>query len=290
MSELSIYAAFHPATIRQGLSFEERSQIAHQAGFRHTAFDIAGAMKYDGEHGAGAAAEMLKGLDLAPDGWGGSPGITLPGDEFDRRLAGFEELCRYAAAFGPGNVNDCMVFVPNRWPVPEAEALVRVARNLGKLGEIGAGHGVRISIEFCGPNLAPDEPHAFISWVAGALRMAGATGRENVGVLVDSYHLYCAGEEPEIIDRLGKGRVFAAHLNDSPPGDHSNFTDAERVMPGDGILPLVDFIQHLDRAGFAGAIACELFNPEIRLGDPVEVARESRVKSDAIIAEALGPG
>jgi len=288
MPDLSMYAGFHSATIKQGLSFEERSQIAHDAGFHHTAFDISGAMEYDEKHGASAAADYLKGLDLVPDGWGGAPGIMLPADEYKAGLPAFEKLCAYAAGFRHGNVLGLMVFTPNRWPLPVDEAMDRAVHNFSALADTAARHGVVISIEFCGPDLMPDQPHPFVTGVEGAMRIVDAAGKDNLGVLVDSYHLYCAGEEPEAIDRLAKGKVFAAHINDSPPGDHSNFTDAERVMPGDGILPLVDFIKHLDAAGYSGIVPCELFNPDIRRGDPVEVARESRVKSDAIIVEALG--
>ncbi len=288
MSDLSMYAGFHSATIKQGLSFAERSQIIHDAGFRHTAFDITGAIEYDSANGSGAAAELMKSLDLVPDGWGGAPGITLPADKYKAGLPAYEELCKYASGFGHGNLGGIMVFMPNRWPVPEDEAFALAVTNFSALAAVSANYGVTVSIEFCGPNLMPDEPHPFVTGVEGAMRIVDAADKDNLGVLVDSYHLYCAGEEPEAIDRLGKGKVFAAHINDSPPGDHSNFTDAERVMPGDGILPLVDFIKHLDAAGYSGIVPCELFNPEIRLGDPVEVARESREKSDAIIAEALG--
>ena len=288
MADLSIYAGFHPATIKQGLSFAERTRITHDAGFRHTAFDITGAMEYDGANGAGSAAELLKSLDITPDGWAGSPFITQAADEFDAGLPAFEKLCAYAAGFGHGNLGGIMVFMPNRWPITEADAFKLAVTNFSALAAVCANYNVSVAIEFCGPNLMPDQPHPFITGVAGAMRVVDAVGMDNLGVLVDSYHLYCAGEEPEVIDRLAHGKVYAAHINDSPPGDHTNFTDAERVMPGDGILPLVDFVKGLDAAGYSGILACELFNPEIRLGDPVEVARESRENADAIIAEALG--
>lgn len=287
MSELPIQAAFHPATIRQGLTFEERTQIAHKAGFHHTAFGITGAMEYDSVNGPGAALKLFKALDLVPSGWGGSPNIILPVNEFEAGLPGFKALCTYAANFGLESALGLMVFMPNRWPIPEKGAFDRVVTNFNSLTEVAAEYEISISIEFCGPNLMPDEPFPFITGVAGAMRIVDAVGKENLGVLVDSYHLYCAGEVPSDIDRLATGRVFAAHINDSPPGDYTKFTDVERVMPGDGVIPLVDFIRHLAQAGFTGPIACELFNPEIRRRDPIEVALESRLKTEAIIAEAL---
>ncbi len=288
MADLSIYAGFHPATIKQGLSFEERSHITHDAGFKHSAFDITGAIDYDDSHGPGGAADLLRELDITPDGWGGSPFITQSAEDFAAGLPAYEDLCAYADRFGHGNVSGIMVFMPNRWPIAEDEAFSLAVTNFTALAAVSANHGINIAIEFCGPNLMADQPFPFITGVEGAMRIVDAVGKDNLGVLVDSYHLYCAGEEPEVIDRLAHGKVYAAHINDSPPGDHSNFTDAERVMPGDGILPLVDFVKGIAAAGYSGILPCELFNPKIRLADPVDVARESREKSDAVIAAALG--
>lgn len=287
MSELPIQAAFHPATIRQGLTFEELTQVAHKAGFHHTAFGITGAMEYDVVNGPGAALRLFNELDLVPSGWGGSPNIILPPNEFEAGLPGFRGLCTYAANFEIESVLGLMVFMPNRWPIPEQDAFDRVVTNFKSLTEVAAEYEISISIEFCGPNLMPNEPFPFISGVSGAMKIVNAVGKDNLGVLVDSYHLYCAGEVPSDIDRLATGKVFAAHINDSPPGDYTKFTDVERIMPGDGIIPLVDFIKHLAQADFIGPIACELFNPEIRLRDPIEVARESRLKTEVIITEAL---
>ena len=67
MTDLPIYPSFHSATVKQGLSFEERVRLASEAGYRATAFDVQGGLDFDRDHGAGAAKALLKsrGLDRA---------------------------------------------------------------------------------------------------------------------------------------------------------------------------------------------------------------------------------
>ena len=55
MTDLPIYPSFHSATVKQGLSFEERARLASDAGYRATAFDVQGGLDFDRDHGPGAA-------------------------------------------------------------------------------------------------------------------------------------------------------------------------------------------------------------------------------------------
>jgi sugar phosphate isomerase/epimerase len=40
-------------------------------------------------------------------------------------------------------------------------------------------------------------------------------------------------------------------------------TDADRILPGDGDLPLAPVVEHLQAIGYTGCIAIELMNPHI---------------------------
>ena len=63
--------------------------------------------------------------------------------------------------------------------------------------------------------------------------------------------------------------------------------DADRVMPGDGVIPLTDFLTSLDRAGYRGPAEVELFNPKYRSLDPLEAATEARKKAEQAIQTAF---
>ena len=53
---------------------------------------------------------------------------------------------------------------------------------------------------------------------------------------------------------------------------------ATRVIPGDGVTPLVTILRKLAEKGYAGPLSVELFLPKFQQGDPFEVAREIRQK------------
>ena len=139
-----------------------------------------------------------------------------------------------------------------------------------------------------------DRPFEFLTGVSGAMEIARASGAANIGVLADSFHLFCSGSTPEDIPALASGEVKAVHINDAPHDDVSTLLDPDRVMPGDGVIPLTRFLQALDEAGYAGPAEVELFNPKYREIDPLDAATEARVKAERRYSNGLqlrlGPG
>jgi sugar phosphate isomerase/epimerase len=59
-----------------------------------------------------------------------------------------------------------------------------------------------------------------------------------------------------------------------------------RLIPGDGISPLVRILQKLQEKGYAGALSVELFLPEFTQGDPYEVAQRIREKAEGVMRKA----
>jgi 2-keto-myo-inositol isomerase len=57
---------------------------------------------------------------------------------------------------------------------------------------------------------------------------------------------------------------------------HGRHDDKIRVLPGDGVLPLVETLKTLKRINYKGPISLELYNPEYRAREP-----------KAFLAEAL---
>ena len=284
MTDLPIYPSFHSATVRQGLSFEERANLASEAGYRATAFDVQGALEFDRDNRPGAAKALLKRHGLEPSGWGGAPSVFASDEDFENGLRQLEVSAAFAAEAGAGN---CAAFIPNRTDRPRDEALELVSQRLAAIANVLDNHGFSLGLEFCGPQMFKDKPFPFLTGVSGAMRMARASGAANVGVLADSFHLFCSGSTPEDIPALANGKVEAVHINDAPHDDVSTLLDPDRVMPGDGVLPLTRFVQALDKAGYAGPAEVELFNPKYREIDPLDAATEARVKAENAIRTAF---
>ncbi len=110
----------------------------------------------------------------------------------------------------------------------------------------------------------------------------------NVGLLVDTFHLYAAEESFRQALAWGADRIVWVHIADLAPdfvGDRTAIIDAERGLPGEnGAIDCRAFLRLLDDAGFTGPVTAE---PLARCGSligqaPAEVARRVKSSLDAI--------
>ena len=85
---------------------------------------------------------------------------------------------------------------------------------------------------------------------------------------------------------LPADKIAVSHFNDSPASPASNLlTDADRVMPGEGICDLKLYCDGLRKIGYRRWLSLELFRPDLYERDALEVAQEGLEKMRAV-AEA----
>lgn len=154
-----------------------------------------------------------------------------------------------------------------------AAARRRVAAAIGELAPYAADRGVRLAIEPLHPMYASDR--CVISTLGQALDIAERFPAEQVGVVVDTYHLWWDDQAPAQIARAGAGGRIAA------------FQVADWVTPlpegvllgrgqlGDGCVDLRGLREKVDAAGFAGAVEVEIFSPALWARDGGEVLAET---------------
>jgi len=64
------------------------------------------------------------------------------------------------------------------------------------------------------------------------------------------------------------------HIDDVPyRKPFAEMTDADRVYPGDGDIPLDDHFQVLAEIGYEGPVSLELFSNDLWSQDPYQVAK-----------------
>ncbi len=105
-------------------------------------------------------------------------------------------------------------------------------------------------------------------WGMGALhkladcaKIAIGTGNPDAAMLLDFYHVYRGGNAWETLDLLNGARLPVVHINDYPASPSSEkLTDADRVLPGEGICPFNEILLKLYASGFRGGLSVELFN------------------------------
>ena len=145
----------------------------------------------------------------------------------------------------------------------------KVGRSLAELADIAAPFGIRLALE----------PVTFtpLYSLSQALEVLEVAGGENVGLCLDTFHLWTGGTPWEEVAELDPGRIVVAHISDVTPRRGSQWSDEDRdVLLGDGILPLEEGIAAIRATGYDGAWGVEQMGAYHWEWDPFVLARELR--------------
>ena len=179
-----------------------------------------------------------------------------------------EELCRIAAEINCPYV----VVVPGKLPANAAreEIVGESIRVLNELADIAEKHNVGLAFEFL------RQIDCAVQTVELCNEIVEKTNRPNVGLVIDSFHFYAGNSTLESIERIKPDKIYIFHINDAENLPKENLTDAHRLFPGLGILPLADLKAKFDQIGFDRVVSIEIFRPEYWEQDPFEVAKQAR--------------
>jgi sugar phosphate isomerase/epimerase len=141
----------------------------------------------------------------------------------------------------------------------------RIADALSELGPYAAANGVRLAIEPLHPMFASDR--CVVSTLSQALDIAERFPAEQVGVTVDTYHIWWDDTAPAAIARAGAtGRIHTFQLADwITPLPQGVLTGRGQI--GDGAIDMREWKAYVEAAGYTGPIEVELFNDELWAGD-----------------------
>jgi sugar phosphate isomerase/epimerase len=159
---------------------------------------------------------------------------------------------------------------------------------LGRIAAILGDEGVRLGLEIIGPAGARGSSALpFVHRYADLAETFQALHREraNVGMLVDSFHLYAAGEHPSAGLLWGIDGVVWVHLADSANPDRSSLKDRQRALPGEtGLAPCRSLLEELQERGYSGPVTAEPLTRCTSLGEvePLEVARHTHAAIDSV--------
>lgn len=155
-----------------------------------------------------------------------------------------------------------LVLVPGGLPEGDRDlvgARERAAEAVARLAPEAGARGVRLGIEPMNPIYAADR--GVVSTLGQALAIAEQLPVEQVGVVVDTFHLWWEPDVHATVRRAGE-RIVSYQLADwitpLPP-------DAllSRGMPGDGHVDFAAFTRAVVDAGYTGDVEVEIFNAEI---------------------------
>ncbi len=261
--------AFHSATTMP-CDLATDVAVSAAAGFRALEVWAAKVDRYLAEHSLADLNALFVNAGVAPLTINSIEFIAFrPPDEYAAIRARCRELSRIAQAIGCPTV----VVVPSPTPdrsLPWAAVVAEYVRVLRDLGEIAGEFGVRLSFEFLG-----------FGWCSvrtprAAAEIVHAVGRDNVGMTVDAAHFHGGGGLLDELTALDPARIFAFHLDDVEDTPKEAITDATRVLPGLGVVPLNEICRRLQAISYDGPCSIELFRPEYWGWDPHRLAVMAR--------------
>ena len=187
-------------------------------------------------------------------GTDGRPRRDLLDEELPPRI----ELCRALGA------RYLLVVPPRAAGLPVAAAVRGMQAGLAIVRDRAAVAGICVAFEFLGfgdcPIGSPDLAAQVVDGVPG------------VDLVIDSCHWHASGSQP--LDRFPVERLRMVHLNDAPAKSPREIEDADRLLPGLGVIRLVDLIRQLRAAAYDGPWSLETFNPAYWTQNAEAVAAE----------------
>jgi 3-dehydroshikimate dehydratase len=160
----------------------------------------------------------------------------------------------------------------------------RAAADLRELGERAAKRGLRIAFEALAWGRHINDYRD--SWEA--VRRADHPA---VGLVLDSFHILARGTDLSTIRSIPGNRIFLVQLADAPllQMDYLSWSRHFRNFPGQGDLPVMDFMKALQTTGYDDALSLEIFNDQFRSGSAHSVAIDGH-RSLRFMLDQLGTG
>ena len=102
--------------------------------------------------------------------------------------------------------------------------------------------------------------------MAEALELTHAIGTGNVGIVLDSWHWWQAGDSLADIEGLKNKDIVLVDLNDAPLGvEKQQQLDGRRELPlATGVIDAKGFLNALVKIGYDGPVRAEPFNQPLR--------------------------
>jgi len=212
--------------------------------------------------------EIINALDEKRLRWGGwSLPLSIGSREEDFKRA-LKKLPSIAE-----KMHDLGCFRAFTWLTPYSDELTFEEnfdlhkRRVRRVAEILDEYNCVLGVEFVGPKTSRvGHKYEFIHDMEGMMRLIEATGADNIGLLLDSWHWYTShGTIDQILRLKGKDVVYV-HINDAPPGiPVDEQIDSVRRLPGEtGIIDIIGFLRALKKIGYDGPVTPEPFDERLR--------------------------
>lgn len=256
--------------------FETDVQIAGQAGYDVLEITATKLDKYLQSHSIADARKLIDAAKLKTHAINSIEKINFRDTAGHKQvLDRTRQLAEYSRTLG------CSWLVSVPGPGPSAAKWTEVRDNtvasLREMCDAAKPYGVGIAFEFLG-----------FSWctvrtVAQSWEIFQATARPNLGIVIDTCHYFAGDSTLDSIRAVDSKKLAIFHINDVEKMPKEKIEDANRLFPGDGVIPLKEIIGAVRGIGYDGVASVEIFRHEYWAREPLGVAKEAFEKSKRVL-------
>jgi 2-keto-myo-inositol isomerase len=223
-----------------------------------------------------AARRVVTDLGLTPVSCASVlPDFWIPGPTRAAALETWKKRCEQFSSFGLTRIY-CPAVTSRKVTADDYKGAVDCIR---EGGETAMQYKMTAMIEFA-------RNSSFISTLTTSLKLIREAAHPNVHPMLDCYHFWSGLSKFEDLDLLKPGELAHVHYQDVPDMPRELLDNTTRLIPGDGVSPLVRILRKLAEKNYSGALSVELFLPEFTQGDPYEVATRIREKAEGVMRQA----
>jgi 4-hydroxyphenylpyruvate dioxygenase len=159
----------------------------------------------------------------------------------------------------------------------------RIVDDFRELGERAAARGLRVGFEA-------------LAWARhvrdhrDAWDIVRQVDHDAVGLALDAFSSLALGIPIASLESIRREKLFHVQIADAPKliMDPLSWSRHFRCMPGQGELPLVEYVGALRKIGYDGVLSLEIFNDRFRAGSTAEVALDGKRSLDYLLEQAEG--
>jgi 4-hydroxyphenylpyruvate dioxygenase len=145
----------------------------------------------------------------------------------------------------------------------------RAAADFRELGELAASRGLRVGFEALAWG-------RHVNDYRDAWEIVRRADHPSIGIILDSFHALAPAFPTNAIRSIPADKIFLVQLADAPKLglDVLSWSRHFRCFPGQGDLPVADFMEAVRTTGYSGPLSLEIFNDQFRAGSPVRTATD----------------
>ena len=285
--------AFHQITSRSETDLARTFKAYAEAGWKHFEINFGDTEVYIEKNGISAVVDLMRDNGLTCVGATGLSISAFKGEEaLAENIAQMKKNGAWMAELGCSAIV-CGGETPENFPPRAAnsseaelskrdaayrDTLKQFADGVGTIADTADEFGVRLALE--------------VNWIglARSIRtmaeLVNLIGRDNVGAVWDPAHFYSTPSRVEDLELL-QGKIFHAHLNDirNCPLEVMDI-NGDRVIPGEGVLPLREWSEKVRECGYDGYHCVELFSDDIWAMPVEEIVKVAKEGCDTVWPDA----